>query len=141
MVNATAAVAAQDGNNRVYNPSLGDPNSPEFIAITKNLCSSMATFISNAPGNYWVSKCSVSSLTPGSVMALTIPFDPSGTIASGMARTPPSQVALLLDSDSLKATTAVIQQTIVAPTGASSTITKTAAVLYMQIFIAIGNLW
>ncbi|KAL3306911.1 hypothetical protein Ciccas_014593 [Cichlidogyrus casuarinus] len=123
MVNATAAVAAQDGNNQVYNPSLGDPNSPEFIAITKNLCSSMATFISNAPGNYWVSKCSVSSLTAGSVMALTNmvvsqlqnsnnsatkAFDPSGTIASGMARTPPSQVAFLLDSSSLKATSEVI---------------------------------
>ncbi|KAL3308433.1 hypothetical protein Ciccas_013037, partial [Cichlidogyrus casuarinus] len=143
-VNATAAVAGQDGNNQVYNPSLADPNSPEFIAITNNLCSSMATFISNAPGNYWVSKCSILSLSPGSVMALTNmvvsqlqnstssvskAFDPSGTIASGMARTPPSQVALLLDSESLKATFEIKNETTTTAASAStasSTITGTS---------------
>ncbi|KAL3309078.1 hypothetical protein Ciccas_012380, partial [Cichlidogyrus casuarinus] len=45
-VYVTAAVAGQDGHNLVYNPSFGDPNSPKFIAITNNLCSPMATFIS-----------------------------------------------------------------------------------------------
>ncbi|KAL3308009.1 hypothetical protein Ciccas_013466, partial [Cichlidogyrus casuarinus] len=107
----------------------------------------MTTFISNAPGNYWVSKCSVLSLSPGSVMALTNlvvsqlqnpnssvskTFDPEANLKTGMARTPPGQVALLLDSSSLKATAEVIQQTTVAP---SSTIANSAAVLNMQISI------
>ncbi|KAL3308453.1 hypothetical protein Ciccas_013016 [Cichlidogyrus casuarinus] len=155
-VEVSAAVSGQDGNNQVYDPSLENKNSPEFIAISNNLCNSMATFISNAPGNLWVSNCSVSKLTPGSVMALTNmvvsqlqkanssatkAFDPQITISSGMARTSPSQVALLLDSTSLKANTSeVIRPSTVAPSGTSSTTsTNTAAVLCMQLFIAIAQ--
>ncbi|KAL3314369.1 hypothetical protein Ciccas_007011 [Cichlidogyrus casuarinus] len=100
-------------------------------------------------------KCSILSLSPGSVMALTNmvvsqlqnsnnsatkAFDPEANLKSGMARTPPSQVALLLDSESLKAKAEVIIETTVAPTGPSTTIANSAAVLHMQIFITIGNL-
>ncbi|KAL3311296.1 fibronectin 1 [Cichlidogyrus casuarinus] len=150
-VQLSAAVAGADGNNQVYTPTLANVTSPEFMAISNYLCRALKIFLTNAPGSFSAENCSVSTLNPGSVIALTrlvvveLPdsgtktirsFDPTSTIANGMANTPRSQVALLLDKSSLNATSQVIRESENALPALRIPITH---LLCMQLIMALTN--